>query len=67
MLFWFVGTAVVAVWFVFRDPAFDYRLLIVGSLLHGVGSIQAYASQPTTLVWALSATLASRPANACTS
>lgn len=33
MLFWFVGTVVVAVWWVFRDPAFDYRLLIVGSVL----------------------------------
>ena len=33
MFFWFVGTAVVTVWFVFRDPLFDYRLLIVGSLL----------------------------------
>jgi hypothetical protein len=33
MLFWFVGTAIVTVWFVFRDPAFDYRLLIVGSVL----------------------------------
>jgi hypothetical protein len=32
-------------------------LLIVGSLLHGMGSIRAYASEPTTLVWALSATL----------
>lgn len=33
MFFWFIGTAIVAVWFVFRDPAFDYRLLIVGSVL----------------------------------
>lgn len=33
MFFWFIGTAVVTVWFVFRDPAFDYRLLIVGSVL----------------------------------
>lgn len=33
MLFWFVGTAVVTVWWVFRDPAFDYRLLIVGAVL----------------------------------
>lgn len=33
MFFWFVGTAVVTVWWVFRDPAFDYRLLIVGALL----------------------------------
>jgi hypothetical protein len=30
---WFVGTAIVTVWFVFRDPRFDYRLLIVGSVL----------------------------------
>ena len=33
MFFWFVGTAVVSVWFVFRDPNFDYRLLCVGTLL----------------------------------
>lgn len=33
MLFWFVGTAVLSVWYVFRDPRFDYRLLIVGALL----------------------------------
>lgn len=33
MLFWFVGTVVVAVWWVFRDPGFDYRLLIVGAVL----------------------------------
>ena len=33
MFTWFIGTAVVAVWWVFRDPAFDYRLLIVGSVL----------------------------------
>ena len=36
MFFWFVGTAVVTVWFVFRDPLFDYRLLIVGALLPAV-------------------------------
>ena len=33
MFFWFIGTAVLAVGFVFRDPRFDYRLLIVGSVL----------------------------------
>lgn len=33
MFFWFLGTAIVSVWFVFRDPAFDYRLLCVGALL----------------------------------
>ena len=33
MILWFVSTAVLTVWFVFRDPRFDYRLLIVGSVL----------------------------------
>lgn len=36
MFFWFIGTAVVTVWFVFGDPTFDYRLLIVGSVLPGI-------------------------------
>ena len=33
MFFWFIGTAILAVGFVFRDPRFDYRLLIVGSVV----------------------------------
>ena len=33
VLFWFLGTAIASVWFVFRDPGFDYRLLCVGALL----------------------------------
>ena len=33
MFFWFIGTAVLAVGYVFRDPRFDYRLLVVGSVL----------------------------------
>ena len=37
MFFWFIGTAVVTVWYVFRDPAFDYRLLVVGSVLPAIG------------------------------
>lgn len=36
MFFWFIGTAIVTVGFVFRDPNFDNRLLIVGSVLPGV-------------------------------
>ena len=35
MFFWFLGTVVCAVWFVFRDPRFDYRLLLVGAVLPG--------------------------------
>ncbi|MFM7410665.1 MAG: hypothetical protein ACKO3L_07690, partial [Actinomycetota bacterium] len=30
---WFVATSILAVRYVFRDPRFDYRLLIVGALL----------------------------------
>lgn len=33
MCFWFIGTAVITVGYVFRDPRFDYRLVIVGALL----------------------------------
>lgn len=33
MFFWFIGTAIVTIGVVFRDPRFDYRLLIVGSVL----------------------------------
>lgn len=33
MLLWFIGTAVATVWYVFRDPRFDYRMLVVGALL----------------------------------
>lgn len=32
MFFWFIGTAWVAVWFVFRDERFDYRWLAVGAV-----------------------------------
>jgi len=32
MFLWFIGTAVVSVWYVFRDPTFDYRFLILGAL-----------------------------------
>ena len=33
MVLWFAGGALAIVWNVFRDPAFDYRLLVVGVLL----------------------------------
>jgi hypothetical protein len=36
VFFWFVGTAVVTVWLVFRDPRFDYRLLVVGAVAPGI-------------------------------
>ncbi len=45
MFFWFIATSIWSVWFVFRDPKFDYRLLafasltpdLVDGLLHAFG------------------------------
>lgn len=33
MILWFVGVSVAFVWFVFRSPALDYRLVALGSVL----------------------------------
>lgn len=32
MIFWPAGVALGLVWLVFRDPAFDYRMVVVGAL-----------------------------------
>lgn len=36
MFFWFAGLSFVLVWSVFRDPAIDYRLVMLGALLPDV-------------------------------
>lgn len=36
MLFWFIATSVWSVWFVFRDPKFDYRLVAIAALVPDV-------------------------------
>lgn len=36
MLLWFVGASALAVWFVFRDPRFDLRVLALGAVLPDV-------------------------------
>jgi hypothetical protein len=36
MILWFAGMSLVAMWIVFRDPAIDHRLVIVGALLPDV-------------------------------
>ena len=33
MLLWFAGASFLAVWLVFRDPAIDHRLVMLGALL----------------------------------
>jgi hypothetical protein len=32
MFFWFIATSIWSVWFVFRDPKFDYRILAIAAL-----------------------------------
>ncbi|MGA1297847.1 MAG: hypothetical protein ACO31G_04155 [Ilumatobacteraceae bacterium] len=69
MFFWFVGTAVLGVWSVFRDPRFDYRLLIVGVLAPDVidgiwGGARAFHSVVTivgVLVLVMVVTAGRRP------
>jgi hypothetical protein len=41
MLLWFLGTAILSVWYVFTDPRFDYRLLVVGAVLPDIIDIPA--------------------------
>lgn len=53
MFLWFVGTAIVTVRVVFRDPAFDYRLLIVGSLLPLADVVTGGAGVLHTLLFSL--------------
>ncbi|MCU1387263.1 MAG: hypothetical protein JWL72_601 [Ilumatobacteraceae bacterium] len=64
MLLWFCGTAIVSVWFVFRDPAFDYRLLCVGALLPDAidvwfGGARALHSITTSIVVLIGVVVAS--------
>ena len=33
MVLWFAGTAFLTAWLVFRDPSFDYRLVMLGAVL----------------------------------
>lgn len=47
MILWFAGLAVVLVWQVFRDPAIDYRLVVVGALLPDV--VDVVAGRPAVL------------------
>ncbi len=39
MFFWFLATSVITIGFVFRDPSFDNRLLLVGSVLPAVDAV----------------------------
>ena len=38
MILWFAGVSFVFVWWVFRSPALDYRLVMLGSILGGLAT-----------------------------
>jgi len=55
MFFWFIATAIWSVWFVFRDPKFDYRLVAIAALVPDLvdglrGSIGPLHSVVTSIV-----------------
>lgn len=53
MLLWFLGTAIVTVALVFRDPRFDYRLLLVGAVLPELDAVFGGARVLHTLVFSV--------------
>ncbi len=68
MFLWFIGTSIVAVWAVFRDPRFDYRLLVVGSVLPladvatgGAGVLHTLAFSLLLMVVVMASTIGRRP------
>jgi hypothetical protein len=69
MLFWFVATAIWSVWFVFRDPKFDYRLVAIAALipdlidgLHGsVGPLHSVVTSIAVLFAIMLATAGRKP------
>lgn len=69
MFFWFIGTAVLTVGLVFRDPRFDYRLVVVGSVLPiadgpvfgGVGPLHSVTVSVALLAIVMLATSGRRP------
>ncbi len=62
MFFWFVGSAALAVWLVFRDDRFDYRVLALGALapdiVDGVAGGTGVAHSVTTSVVVMAAVMA---------
>ena len=69
MFFWFIATSIWSVWFVFRDPKFDYRLLAIAALvpdfvdgLRGaVGPMHSVVTSISVLFCIMIATAGRRP------
>jgi hypothetical protein len=50
MFFWFIGGSVLVVWLAFRSPAFDYRLVALGSVFPLVDALTGGASVLHTML-----------------
>lgn len=69
MFFWFIGTTVASIWFIFRDPQFNYRYLIVGAVLPDVvelwfgqaGPLHSVVTSVMLLTVVMVATIGARP------
>jgi len=69
MFFWFAGTAVASVWFIFRDSQFNYRYLVIGAVLPDVvdgwfghvGPLHSVVTSVLMLIVAMLASVGSRP------
>ena len=69
MFFWFIGAATLAVWFVFHDPRFDNRFLILGVLIPdpidllwgGARGLHSVAASVALLLAIMLATMGRRP------
>lgn len=69
MFFWFIGTAVASVWFIFGDPQFNYRYVIVGAVLPDVvelwfgkaGPLHSVVTSVVLLTVVMMATIGARP------
>lgn len=55
MLFWFAGLSWWLVWRVFRSPAVDYRLVVLGALLPLLDLVVGHATPLHTVVLAVAA------------
>ncbi len=69
MFFWFIGTAIASVWFIFRDPEFSYWYVIFGAVLPDVvelwfgqaGPLHSVVTSVVLLSVVMLATIGARP------
>ena len=69
MFFWFLGTTVASIWYIFRDPNFNYWYLIVGAIFPDLvdvwfghaGPLHSIVTSAAILAIVMLATIGKRP------